>query len=171
MSDLSIKERLRPVLLDRLTDHHPEQHCERAEDRIVNTRDLKISVQRDLEWLFNTTHLASDLDMERYPEVRSSVLNFGIQDIHSLYGKSSMDIENVLYRAILDYEPRILPESLSVYVLSSEKRESLHRIEFQIEGELWTLPLPQQLFLRTEMDLLKNHFELHSKTQKEIAHS
>ncbi|MGJ3627060.1 hypothetical protein AB5I41_09315 [Sphingomonas sp. MMS24-JH45] len=41
---------------------------------------------RDLGWLFNTASIAIDVDLSETPEVRTSVLNFGVPD---LAGKSN----------------------------------------------------------------------------------
>jgi type VI secretion system protein ImpF len=51
------------------------------------------------------------------------------------------------------FEPRILAESLSVRASSAESEMSRKSLSIDIEGELWAQPIPQRLFLRTEVDL------------------
>jgi len=153
MTELPIADRLVPSLLDRLTDEEPGQKVESRDKRVISPLNLRISIQRDLEWLFNTTHLASDMDLDSYPEVKSSVLNYGIPDLGSLTNKRSENIEDILQNAILNYEPRILADTLSVSIIESNKPRRNNRLEFQIEGQLWSQPLPQALYLRTEFDL------------------
>ena len=77
----SPKERLQPSLLDRLTDDEPDRAVESRDKRVLSPYRLRESVRRDLSWLFNTTNLASSLDLERFPQVESSTLNFGLPDL------------------------------------------------------------------------------------------
>ena len=169
MVELSIKEKLMPTLLDRLTDQAPDKLLERQDERIINMRSLKHSVQRDLEWLFNTIQLASSCNLAGYPEIQSSVLNFGIMDINSISStvKSALEVEYALRQAILKFEPRILPDSLTVQVLSFNKIDCKRRIDFQIEGQVWAQPMPQQVLLRTEIDLMANNIKLSNGMMRE----
>src|SRR4029077_12356539 len=108
MAELTPKERLQPSLLDRLTDDDPETQSEPADKRVLSPYRLKESVRRDLTWLFNTTNLAALQELDDYPEVENSTLNFGVPD---LTGRTASSIDaaavaRVLRRAIVEYEPR-----------------------------------------------------------------
>ncbi|MCC7268991.1 MAG: GPW/gp25 family protein, partial [Caulobacteraceae bacterium] len=46
-----------------------------------NERALKNTVRRELNWLLNTTNFAATTDLERYPQVRTSVVNYGVPDL------------------------------------------------------------------------------------------
>ena len=81
MAELTPKEHLQPSLLDRLTDLNPASKTDTLEERVMSLRRLRESVIRDLEWLLNTGRLEIRVDLAGYPEVRSSVLNYGIPDI------------------------------------------------------------------------------------------
>ena len=110
---------------------------------------------RDLAWLLNTTHLASSEELDDYPSVAHSVLNYGVSELAGQL-VSSLDagqMEQALRQAIIDFEPRILPQSLRVRRLVEPSRESHNRLVFEIEGQLWAVPAPSHLLLRTEIDL------------------
>ena len=49
------RDRLQPVLLDRLTDKQPQSRQERAGAFLMSGKLLRDSVLRDLQWLLNTT--------------------------------------------------------------------------------------------------------------------
>ena len=155
MPDQIPKERLQPALLDRLEDDEPDKSVESRNQRVLSPRQLHECVRRDLVWLLNAGNLASAVELEGYPEVASSVLNYGVMD---LTGRTMVDadipaIERSLRQSILDFEPRILPESLDFEVLLEGGKMNHNRLAFIIRGELWAHPIPLELFLRTEVDL------------------
>lgn len=149
------QEQLQPSLLDRLIDDEPGKARESQDKRIISMGRLRQSVLRDLAWLLNTTHLAATEELEAYPEVARSVLNYGVQELSGQL-VSSLDSEEMveaLRQAILDYEPRILPRSLHIRLLREPAQESHNRLVFEIAGQLWAVPAPSHLLLRTEIDL------------------
>jgi type VI secretion system protein ImpF len=151
----SLQEQLQPSLLDRLIDDEPGKHRESQDKRVISMRRLRQLVLRDLTWLLNTTHLAATEDLEDYPAVSHSVLNYGVSELSGRL-VSSMDqnqLEHALRQAILDFEPRILPNSLRIRTLREPSQESHNRLVFEIEGQLWALPAPAHLLIRTEIDL------------------
>lgn len=148
-------EQLQPSLLDRLIDDEPGKIRESQDKRIISMRRLRQSVLRDLAWLLNTTHLAASDELEEYPSVAHSVLNYGISEFsgHLVSSLDSDEMEDALRQAILDFEPRILPQSLRIRLLKEPDHESHNRLVFEIEGQLWAVPAPSHLLLRTEIDL------------------
>ncbi len=155
MAELTPQERLQPSLLDRLTDDEPEQQQESRDKRVLGLRQLRESVRRDLAWLFNTTNLGVVQDLENYPEVASSVLNFGLPEMsgHIVANSLPLDLERQVRQAVLTFEPRILANSLEIHVTANDEDMSHNALTFEIIGELWAQPLPEQLYLKTEMDL------------------
>ncbi len=155
MAELTQKENLQPSLLHRLTDDEPDKKQESRDKRVLTMRKLRQCVLEDLSWLLNTTNLQSVVDLDTYPEVKSSALNYGLP---SLAGSTadSMD-HNVLQRklrqAIWDYEPRILRHSVNVKVIRADTDMKPNALAFEIEGDLWAEPLPQRLYLKTVIDL------------------
>jgi type VI secretion system protein ImpF len=155
MAELTPKERLQPSLLDRLTDEEPDRKQESRDKRVLSPLRLRDSVRRDLSWLFNATQLGTVEELDSFPHVQRSTLNFGIPDLAGL-SLSSVDpvaVERLLRRAIWDFEPRLLRSSVKVRLIDNEDREHHNALAFTIEADLWAQPVPLRLFLRTELDL------------------
>ena len=155
MAELTHKERLQPSLLDRLTDLEPEKSQESREQRVFALTRLREAVLRDLAWLLNTTNLAAGQNLAPYPQVASSVLNFGMPDLSgtTVAGTDPAALERALRQAIMDFEPRILRHTLNVRLEINEGQMSHNAMTFLIEGELWAQPVPLRLYLKTEIDL------------------
>lgn len=155
MAELSLKERLQPSLLDRLTDDEPEASRESRDQRVWTLQRLREMVLRDLTWLLNCEQINSVLDLEDYPYAEQSVLNYGIPALAGTMftSRRTASLERQVRAAIELYEPRILPESLGVRVTSSDYSMNRKSLTLEIRGELWARPLPQPLFLKTEVDL------------------
>jgi type VI secretion system protein ImpF len=159
MAELTVKERLQPSLLDRLTDDEPQKKVESRDRRVISLEKLRECVLRDLGWLLNTGRLSQVQDLGEYPEVARSVVNYGSIDLSGRHLSSTDldELESAVKQAILDFEPRILPDTLRVRsVLEGEKMSST-AITFTIEGSLWAQPLPLRMFLHTEVDLESGH--------------
>lgn len=156
-------DRLQPALLDRLTDDEPTQRQETLQNAVVSKGRLKRTVLRDLIWLLNTTahHTSHELDL--YPEVRRSVINFGIPVLSgkNFSGVDWRELEHQIHDAILTFEPRILPESLSVKAATPTDMLGHHNLlQFELRGELWSMPFPIELLLRSELDLETGYMKL-----------
>ncbi|MCA9726827.1 MAG: type VI secretion system baseplate subunit TssE [Candidatus Eisenbacteria bacterium] len=155
MAELSQQEKLQPSLLDRLTDDEPERREESRDRRVLNIPRLRESVVRDLSWLLNTAHLAASVDLSDYPEVERSTLNYGMPDFTGQTA-STVDpsaIEKLVRQAIISFEPRILPDTVRVRARANQDQLDHNAVTFDVEGDLWALPLPVRLFLRTDVDL------------------
>jgi type VI secretion system protein ImpF len=154
MADLTPKELLQPSLLDRLTDLNPAGKTDTLDERVLSFRRLRESVIRDLEWLLNTGRLEISEELVDHPEVRKSVLNYGIPDISgtSTSGKDSESIERDIRQAILDFEPRIIPETLKVAIVIDDLRMDKNTMTLEIQGELWWQPLPERFYLKATLD-------------------
>jgi type VI secretion system protein ImpF len=155
MAELRNQERLQPSLLDRLTDDEPDKKSEPKEKRGLSQAKLRQSVLRDLNWLFNSSNLATVQNLDAYPEVAKSVLNYGMPDFagHTISGVDVPEIERLLRQAICDFEPRILRRTIKVRLVVDEQQMSHNAMTFDIEGELWAHPVPLHVYLKTELDL------------------
>lgn len=151
----SNRDRITPSLLDRLTDEAPDNPLARGGASMTLT-ELRRSVLRDLNWLFNTIRFLKDEESEAWPQVRNSVLNYGLPALSGV-AASGIDLarlERALRQAILDFEPRILPKTISVKALLDRQSLDHHNtLSLQIEALLWAQPLPIELLLRTQLDL------------------
>lgn len=155
MPELVHKERLQPSLLDRLTDDEPNERQESREKRVLSPVRLRESALRDLGWLFNTTQLSAVQDLSAYPEVAKSVVNYGLPDLagRTASGIDRPKLENLLRQAIWDFEPRLLRNTVAVRLVVNPDDMSQNAMSFIVEAELWSQPIPLQLYLRTEIDL------------------
>lgn len=155
MAELTAKERLQPSLLDRLTDDEPEQTQESREQRVLSLRRLRECVLRDLGWLFNAGNLTGLVDLSAHPEVARSVVNYGLRDLSGVTATTVdvKELERTIAQCIRDFEPRILPASLTVRAVVARDQMNTNAVSFEIRGELWAIPVPVELFVRTEIDL------------------
>ena len=111
-------------------------------------------VLRDLIWLLNAKAHTTRDGLDEFPEAARSVLNFGTRDLCGLIS-SSLDLrtlEQEIAEAMRRLEPRINPGSLAVTAVSGSQKFA-NGIAVEIRGDLWAYPLPEQLFIRTEIDL------------------
>jgi type VI secretion system protein ImpF len=161
MAELTQKERLQPSLLDRLTDRNPRQTRESRDERVLSLRQLRESILRDLAWLLNTENLESVHDFDDAPEVRHSVLNFGIPTMAgtTASGTHTDELERTIRGAILAFEPRLLTDSVQVHAAAIGQMNR-HALTIEIEAEMWAQPVPLRMFLRTELDLETGEVEV-----------
>lgn len=156
MAEIAPRDRLLPSLLDRLTDNDPGSKGEAREFKVLSLRQLRQNVLRDLTWLLNTTCLEADMDLERWPAVRTSVLNFGMP---ALAGTCASEVnprtlQQKIREAILTYEPRILANSIRVQAQVDANAGASHNVlSFKIQAQLWAQPAPIELLMRTDIDL------------------
>ena len=134
---------------------------------VVSPSVLREAVRRDIEALFNTeryevTPLLSDhegeqmqgspLDLSDFPEVRRSVINYGVP---SFSGRSSRDFDrDALAREIKmvlnTFEPRLKENGTKVQVTLGDKNGGL---KIEIDAILIMTPTPERLRLRTSINL------------------
>jgi len=162
MAELTTQERLQPSLLDRLTDDEPDKLEESRDKRVISATRLRDCVTRDVSWLLNCVSLDVDVNLDDYPEVARSVLNFGIPDLTgaSLSGINSETLQRRIKDAILAFEPRLTANTLRVSVNADHKRMDRQALMFNIESEMWAQPIPLNLFLKTEVDLETGSFKV-----------
>jgi type VI secretion system protein ImpF len=155
MAELTLKEKLQPSLLDRLTDDDPAAQQESRDVRVLSMQKLRELVLRDLAWLLNCESLDNLQALDDFPYVRDSVVNYGVPALSgtTLSGTNLPRLERRVRDAVRIFEPRILSESLTVRASKEESEMSKKSLSIEIEGELWAQPVPQRLFLRTEVDL------------------
>ena len=166
MAELTQNERLQPSLLDRLTDDEPRTNSESRSQRVLGIQQIRESVFRDLAWLLNCGNLESVEDLEDYSGVASSVLNFGVPELtgYTLSNANVTEIELAVRQAILDFEPRIIANTLKVSAVVSNDEMSQNSFVFEIEGDMWAQPIPLRLFMKTEVDLETGSFTIEDFT-------
>jgi type VI secretion system protein ImpF len=153
--DLKRDERLQPSLLDRLTDLAPGEKRETLDQQTLTMSQLRRAVLRDLGWLLNASNLATVEDLGDYRLVSESTLNYGIPGFAGRItsGGRAGALEEAIADAIRAFEPRIRAETLRVHARPQQDDEPLPTLVFEISGELWAQPVPQQLFVETSIEL------------------
>src|ERR1035441_6572994 len=121
-------------LLDRLTDLDPDSRKEARADPWDETRDLKVSLCRDLTALLNTRRAEEDFPAG-YEEATNSLLSFGVVDFTAYDLKNGVEQERVrrsIERAVRQFEPRLARVTVSI-----EEPDPLRPVlQFQIAAML-----------------------------------
>ena len=162
MAELTPMDRLQPCLLDRLTDDEPEVSKESRDQRVVSIRRYKRAVLRDLEMILNSKSHPFGDNIYEFSHAAQSVLNYGIPDLcgATISAISPAEYEAQVKQAFLCFEPRITRKQLSVRIVTPLDSENIRTLTFEIEGELWAQPLPDHLFVKTEVDVETGHHKL-----------
>lgn len=147
---------LMPTLLDRLRDDAPHRQHEAPGEYAVTRAQMRDIVQRDLAYLLNTTNIEEQLDLVRYPQAAASTVNYGVPPLAGTFMATRQwtDIETVIKRAIRDFEPRLVPGSLSVLPLSDETGEvQYNALAFEVRGLISMDPYPMEFLVQSSLDL------------------
>lgn len=117
-----------------------------------NETALRATVRRELAWLLNTTNLESSVDLTDYPQVRTSVLNYGVSDLagKSLSSRAILRRAREIRDAVQAFEPRIDPVSLNVELSSKVEREN--SLTFLIEADVRSALRAIPIKLRTDVE-------------------
>ena len=80
----------------------------------ITEAQLRREVAHDLDSLLNTVSMESAQDIDAFPMVRRSVLNFGLPDVvhRSIDEDDVTDIRHEIRTALMHYEPRLAPDSI-----------------------------------------------------------
>jgi type VI secretion system protein ImpF len=145
-----------PTLLDRLRDDAPHRQHETPGEYAVTRTQMRDIVQRDLAYLLNTTSIEEQLDRARYPQAAASTVNFGVPPLAGKFMASRQwaDIERVIKRAIADFEPRLVPDSLGVSPLPDKEGEvQYNALAFEVRGLISMDPYPMEFLVQSSLDL------------------
>ncbi len=168
MPDLALTDRLQPVLLDRLLDNERSSAVEGRDKRVMSMSQIRQSILRDLEYLLNTTARPEGDEIYKYPLASRSVLNFGTAPFsgRTTSEQSRERLRASVERAIGDFEPRLLAGTVKVRrgVMKDARGKELGAetvgASFEVSGDVHPLPMPDSLFVRTEVDLEVNRWVL-----------
>ena len=130
---------------------------------------LVAAVSADLTALLNAI---SPTDMFESPlqHVACSVLAFGFPCVSgkSLSSMHVKQIKSWIEDSIMRFEPRILPDSLSVFPIL-DKRQSHHQfLAYGIRGLVHSSPYPVELELQTQLDLDNGRFALVDRSAESV---
>ena len=118
-----------------------------------NEAALRATVRREIGWILNTTNLDAAIDLEAYPQVASSVLNYGVPDLagKALTGRLVLQRARDIRAALLAFEPRIEPATLEVEV--SERVERENSITFVIKADVRSAVRAIPIKFRTDLEV------------------
>ncbi len=155
MSEQASKDRLQPYLLDRLRDDEPGNRLESRDRRAFTLSKFRQAVLRDLSWLLNARGRRSDEGLAGFPLVERSVLNYGITDLTGVPASTIPPavVEQMVKRAIEAFEPRIIRSSLTVRYVAAAEATRGYTVALEIRAMVWALPVPESLYVKTEIDL------------------
>jgi type VI secretion system protein ImpF len=179
MPEPTARERLLPYLLDRLTNDDPHSKQESLSHRTWSIRQTRQAVIRDLGWLLNSTCRPAADNLDEFPEVSKSVLNYGLPDLcgRTASGMSPQALERMITQVIQRYEPRLMKGTLQVRVVDAGEVGAgaggnpnptsgvrPNAVVIEIRGEVWNSPMPDSLYVKTEVDLETGECRLHEKS-------
>ena len=112
-------------------------------------------MRRELSLLLNATRLDSLVNLDNYPEVADSTLNYGIPD---LAGRTASSIDRAMLtrtirEAIATFEPRLVRASLKVDLVVMNGRHDGNAVRIDIEADMWADPLPLRIRWRADLNL------------------
>lgn len=157
------KDRLQPALFDRLTDHAPNKIKESRDAVLVDYDVLRAAILRDLAWLLNTVNLESIVDLDGLDEVKKSSINFGVLPLagRRMSEIDHISLQNTIRDSIVNFEPRLLADTLSVkFVNEGNYLEHHNVLTLIIKGMMWCNPYPREFLLRTSLDLESGHMDI-----------
>jgi type VI secretion system protein ImpF len=117
---------------------------------------MRAIVQRDLLWLLNTTSLEDEIDAALYPQVISSVVNYGVPPFAGTFiaQRNWAEIERIVRRVIETFEPRFLPQNLQITPLVDASSDQHYNVlSFEIRGLIHMQPYPMEFIVQSSFDL------------------
>lgn len=157
---MSDYERLSPTLFDQLVaDHRPNDTVSAADrdDAIrspfarydipkltsFTVNDLRASIRRDLDSLLNTIAFDATTSLEPYPDVRTSVLNYGLPDIagQTYSRRSAFQRERDIEAVIEAFEPRLKDVKVTCELHSDNPEELSYVIKGSIADAAEEMPV------------------------------
>lgn len=119
----------------------------------IDEEMLRRHLRHDLSVLLNTVNLASTVPLDDTPHVRRSIVNYGLVDLSdkSEAALGSDEVVRCVRETLLAYEPRLLPGSLEITVLSQAGQ--LDRcLRLHISAELLSDPVDFSLEVEAELE-------------------
>ena len=142
MPRIDKKKKLRPSILDRLIDNDPDNTVEMDMEQHQKLKQLRQSVRRDLESLFNTRFRMVEPESS-LTEVNKSMLNYGLPDLATVNISDKMKRKEFIEKLesiLIEFEPRFK----SIKVSYQENTDSLDRtLRFRINATLYADPSPE----------------------------
>ena len=119
-----------------------------------NESAMRRSVRRELGWMLNTVNLAAAQDLSRYPQVKTSVLNYGMPDLTGRISTQAAIATRAAEIAaqIRLFEPRLDPSKLEVTASPTVGLDNA--ISYTIRGDITSAvrAMPVQFVANVEVE-------------------
>ena len=156
---LELNQTLLASVFDRLIDNEPTVTREPAKTGPQALRELKQAVRRDLENLLNTRRsllvLPDDL-----PELRTSLVNYGLPDFTSGQMRAAQDpgaFLEMIADTISRFEPRL--ENVRVELLANQTKED-RVLRFRIDAILHVDPISDGVSFNSAFEPARGDFAI-----------
>lgn len=153
--------RVTPSVLDRLLDFEPKSSQEAPKSRSRSLRELKQSVRRDLEWLFNARCFPEEID-PKLEEIYKSAAVYGLPDFTGVSAKNVNEqkrLTRAMEAAVKNFEPRFIDLKVTLEPVSNTDKA----LRFRIEARLDIEPTPEPIVFDTVLQLGSGEFEVKEK--------
>lgn len=154
-----------PSLLDRLLDDDPAVSREPPWRQAAVIASVRAGLCRDLRDLLNARRYLSDA-VDRYPEVASSLANYGLPDLQSLEIREDHALQSLcrsIEETIRRFEPRLQDVRVAPRSDDGGQRPADRRVRFDIEAVLTVEPLREPVLLTSALDVNSGEFEVESR--------
>jgi type VI secretion system protein ImpF len=150
--------RVTPSLLDRLLDFDHRNTRDPVPTRAETVREMKLSVQRDLENLLNSRNSNTDLEAA-FVEASRSVVTYGLPDLSSMVASPANErrLRQVIDVAIRTFEPRLTGVTSTMLPISPTDRSLRVRVEASLR--LDPSPEPVSFDIVTQIPVSYRHNE------------
>ncbi len=151
MNSIDKSKHLKMPVLDCLIDNDPEVKVEAGKSANMLLEQMKESVRRDLENLFNTRQCCLS-PPEDYPELEASLLNYGLPDLATINLDSSQEVLDFCSEVeanIRHYEPRIK----KIRIISNKGLDHDDKcFRFRVEAILHASPANETIIFDSSLD-------------------
>jgi len=160
------KVRYLPSLFDRLRDNDPRSQHERADAYAPDAAGMQRLIQRDLALLLNTCNLGAALDATRHPQAARSAVNYGLPPLSGSVrtNHNPAIIEKMVRETIVAFEPRLIPETLSVRIVPSKHPGTYNIIQLEIKALMHWSPYPLEFMVQSRYDLESSHASIDGRS-------
>lgn len=119
----------------------------------VSDSALRRDLARDIASLMNTIRLDTVTELDAAPYVRNSVVNYGFQDLESIWRANTtmLQLAETIRIALIRNEPRLRPETLEVRVRDEDPGPD-QRVTFEIQAEMISSPTDIAMEFLAEVD-------------------
>jgi type VI secretion system protein ImpF len=126
--------------------------------RFASMRMYRETLKREVEWLLNTRQSPIP-ELEGYAQATSSVINYGLPDIHSFNGSKGREHDALtvsLLRTLRAFEPRI--KDPQVFLVRSDTTN--RSLRFHIEGRISFENMEEEIKFDTVLELMRGEYEV-----------